>query len=232
MLPETAVGIVAQGVMQAGTVTQWDAVWGARAANVSLTPPAVANQPAWNATGGPGGGPCVVFDGVDDVLRDAVLGLWGYGPAAVQLDVWGFVPAGEAAGDVMLRFTAPDNVTAGVNGTPILRGGMSGVGAVNVAGTTNIGGGIFRRLTAQAISNGNFSVFVQGALDAANANTHAPWADGGGLSLGASAAAATPTALTCVAWALSYAASATAPLSSDQSAYLQALVKNYVPGLV
>lgn len=231
ILPDSAVGIVAQGVTQAGTVTQWDAVWGGRASLVSLTPIAAANEPAWNAIAGPGGGPAVVFDGANDVLRDAVTGLWGFGPSGFDLEVWGYCAGAETAGDVLLRWVATDSVSLGVTAAPVLRCSTAGAGGATVNGTTVVTG-TFRRMQFRGAAGGLQDAVVNGVTEGSVANTHAAWTDGGSLALGASVAASTPTALTCVAWSITLGSAAAQPLSALQDAYLSALVKNYVPGLV
>ena len=231
IVPDTAVGIVAQGVTQAGTVTQWDAIWGGRAALVSLGSIGAANDPTWNATGGPGGGPAVVFDGVNDALRDAVMGLWGFGPSGFDLDVWGFCAGAETAGDILLRWVGGDQVTLGVTGAPVLRCPTAGVGGATALGTTVVTG-TCRRMQFRGAAGGLQDAVVNGVVEQSVANTHAAWTDGGSLALGGSTAGSTPTALTCVAWAITLGSAAAQPLSALQDAYLAALVKNYVPGLV
>lgn len=232
-LPNSAVGIITSGVTQAGTITQWAAVYGGKAANVTLTPPAATNEPAYNATGGPGGGPAAVFDGTNDVLRSTAVTAWGYSPASMSIDVWGLLAGAETAGDAIARYTGGDNVTLSVTAAPLGRVASAGVGGATTNGTTTLTG-THRRMQCTLVSgaSGTQSILVDGVAEGTAAITHVAWSDAGAFSIGAAVAGTTPTALTCVAWALTFGSTATAPLSAAEDAYLQALVKNYVVGLV
>ena len=232
-LPNSAVGIITSGVTQAGTITQWAAVYGGKAANVVLTPPAATNEPAYNASAGPGGGPAAVFDGTNDALRSAAVTAWGYSPASISIDVWGLLAGAETAGDVMARYTGGDNISLSVSAAPAGRVASAGTGGATTTSTTTLTG-THRRMQCTLVSgaSGTQSILVNGVAEGTSAITHVAWSDGGAFSVGASAAGTTPTALTCVAWALTLGASASAPLSAAEDTYLQALVKNYVVGLV
>lgn len=54
------------------TIDAWTAELGALA-GLTLSAPAATNRPAWNPIGGAGGNPLAVFDGVDNVLRNAAV---------------------------------------------------------------------------------------------------------------------------------------------------------------
>lgn len=232
-LPNSAVGIITSGVTQAGTITQWSAVYGGKAANVTLTPPAGTNEPAYNASAGPGGGPAAVFDGTNDVLRSAAVTAWGYSLASFSIDVWGLLAGAETAGDCLARYTGGDNITLAVTAAPAGRIATAGTGGATTNGTTTLTG-THRRMQATGISgaSGTQSVLVNGVAEGTAAITHAAWTDAGPFSIGAAPAGTTPVALTCVAWALTFGSSAAAALSPTEDAYLQALVAHYVVGLV
>lgn len=232
-LPNSAVGIITSGVTQAGTITEWAAVYGSKAANVVITPPAGTNEPAYNPSAGPGGGPAAVFDGVNDVLRAAAVGAWGYSPASFSIDVWGLLAGAETAGDCIARYTGGDNITLSVTAAPVGRIATAGTGGATTNGTTTLTG-THRRMQVTGISgaSGTQSILVNGVAEGTAAITHAAWTDAGPFSIGASPAGATPVAMTCVAWALTFGSTEAPALSPTEDAYLQALVAHYVVGLV
>lgn len=233
MVPNTALMLATHGVTHpVTTVTQWSAQFGGKAANVVLTPPAPTNEPAYLATGGPGGGPAIQFDGIDNVLRSAGVTPWGFSVASISIDVWGVLAGAETAGDCVARYTGGDNITLSVTAAPVGRVATAGTGGGTTPGSTTLTG-THRRMQATGISgpSGSQAIVIDGVVEGTAAITHAAWSDGGAFSLGASPAGSTPVALTCVAWALTLGESAATALTAEQSAYLDSLVSHYIKGL-
>jgi hypothetical protein len=74
------------------------------------------------------------------------------------------------------------------------------------------------------IASGSQQVAVNGSDEDTDAITHAAWADGATLSIAANAVGGTPTALRCLAVAVTAIDSATDALSDDQRTHLAALL--------
>jgi hypothetical protein len=220
--PDGAIGLSTSGLTLADsntTIDQWAAVHGGQKANVVLAAPAATNRPAYSASGGPGGRPAGVFDGVDNVLRDAAVDAFGGTWGGMELHAVGFLAGAETGADVIMRYQGTQSFTLNVTTTPQARGTSGGAGGASSTGTTTI------TATSRQITfdwNGSSqSIRVNNSAEDTDAATPAAYSDAGSVALGASVSGTTATAGTWVGWAVNRGA-----LSASQRADLRAFFQN------
>jgi hypothetical protein len=217
-LPDSAIGIGTAGLTLADsdtTVQQWDATLGGKSAAVSLSAPASGNRPAYSATGGPSSKPMVTFDGTNDTLRSTAVTMGGTF-SAFQLDVVGKLNGAETASDRLLIYGALFGLTC--DATPNARG-FTTTAAIISTGTTAITG-THRQITFEWDGTSQYIRLNNGAAEDTDASTHAAYADGQSLALGASATGTLATNLDCLGWSFTRGT-----LTATQKANLSALLQ-------
>lgn len=218
-LPDTAIGVSTAGLTLADsdtTVDAWAATLGGKAVSLTLSALSAAARPAYAATGGAGGRPLLTWDGAGDVLRATGVtfgGTW----SGLALDVVGVLAGPETSGDRIMRFASGDLFTLGTQGTPVATLVASGAGGATSVGSTVITGS--QRLMTAEWDGATQSVAINGTVEDSDANTHAAYADGVVIALGADAGGGGSIALSAQAWAVSRGS-----LTSTQRTHLRALL--------
>ena len=105
MLPDTAIWISQEGITLDVGVSAWSSSYGGISATVSQADG--AKQPAYSATGGVGGRPLIMFDGVDDSLFTSVFTLGTTSWSNFEGGMAGAMLSGNSNGDKVLEYYQP-----------------------------------------------------------------------------------------------------------------------------
>lgn len=211
-LAGVAVWVSQTGVTQAaGTASAWASAYGSVSA--TLTAPAGANEPAYNATGGTGSRPLLTFDGTDDIMTGAVTK--GSAWDTYETGFVGGRVATSATGDQILgyantgatRFAITDRTAATIRWAVTL--------GANQDFTTDPDG-VYKHFSGES-AGGTQSNRVGGTIEVTGAATTTSRADGGDFSLGSATLCASFYLQAC------YVGPA---LTAGQRANLRALLTN------
>lgn len=200
------------------TVQQWAATYGGNPLAVVLAAPLSTNRPAWNASGGAGGRPMVVFDGATDGLVDAAVtrgGTWG----SFEIGYGGGVHTTGTGVDQLIGYGATASVRFSITSSATAsRCDMT---------TTGTGGVTSIMLTAESATMRHWSMDwdgstqhgrLAGAIEDTDAATPSAYADGSPFWIGARSDQAANTGCNIQFWYIS-----TRILTAGERTYLRAL---------
>lgn len=200
-------------------VQSWAATYGGNTLAISMAALADTNRPAWNASGGAGGRPMIVFDGTDNGLVDA---------AITKGSTWGAFEIGYVGG-VHTTGTGVDQII-GYGAAASIRFSITSSATANQCDmtTTGTGGATSVCTTAESATHRHWSfdwdgatqnARVAGAIEDTDAATATAYADGGPFWVGARSDAAAAAGVNMMAGYIS-----TRVLTAGERTYLRQLL--------